>query len=130
MKKLLLLLASLLVLGSVTACGTKGPSGELTIGVPPMNGDFVTGFSNSAYDRMITDMIWGYGTYTTTPGGEFVLDETAVKSVETATDDAGNKTYTYVLNKGLKWSDGEPVTAADYVFTVLLKNSPAWGHVT
>ncbi len=130
MKKLLLLLASLLVLGSVTACGTKGPSGELTIGVPPMNGDFVTGFSNSAYDRMITDMIWGYGTYTTTPGGEFVLDETAVKSVETATDDAGNKTYTYVLNKGLKWSDGEPVTAADYVFTVLLKNSPAWGDVT
>lgn len=129
MKKLLSLLATLLVLATVTACGAKGPGGELVIGVPPLTGDFVDGFSNSAYDRMVTDMIWGYGTYTTTPGGEFVLDETAVKSVETELDDAGNKTYTYELNKGLKWSDGEPVTASDYVFGVLLRNSPEWEAV-
>ena len=129
MKKLLGLLATFLVLGSITACGASGPAGELVIGTPPLTGDFVTGFSNSAYDRMITDMVWGYGTYTTTPGGEFVLDETVVKSVETELDEAGNKTYTFVLNKGLKWSDGEPVTASDFVFSVLLRNSPAWEAV-
>ena len=130
MKKLLLLLASLLVLGSITACGTKGPAGELVIGTPPLNGDFVLGFGNSAYDRMVTDMTWGYGTYTTTPAGEYVQDKTVVKEVETSLDTAGKKTYTYTLNKGLKWSDGEPVTARDYVFSVLLTSNPAWGAVT
>ncbi len=130
MKKLMLLLVSLLVLGTVSACGTKGPAGELVIGTPPLNGDFVTGFSNSAYDRMVTDMIWGYSTYQTTPGGEFVQDKTAVKTIETELDAEGNKTYTFTLNKGLKWSDGQPLTASDYVFNVLLASSPEWGSVT
>lgn len=132
MKKLLLLVVTLLVLGTLTACGSKdkGPAGELVIGTPPLNGDFVTGFSNSAYDRMVTDMIGGYATYETTPGGEFVLNKTAVKDVATETDAAGNKTYTFTLNAGLKWSDGEPVTAEDYVFGVLLASSAEWGAVT
>ena len=129
MKKLMLLLVSLLVLGTVTACGDKGPGGELVIGTPPLTGDFVNGFSNSAYDRMITDMIWGYGTYETSPEGEFVLNKTVVKSVDTALDDAGNKSYTFVLNKGLKFSDGVEVTAADFVFSVLLNSSPEWKAV-
>lgn len=130
MKKLLLLLVSLLVLGSLTACGTKGPAGELVIGTPPLTGDFVSGFSNSAYDRIILDMVWGYATYETTPGGEFVQNKTAVKDVATEEDADGNKTYTFTLNSGLKWSDGEPVTAEDYVFSLLLTSSPEWGNVT
>lgn len=129
MKKVLLLLVSLLVLGTLTACSTKGPAGELVIGTPPLNGDFVIGFGNSAYDRIVTDMLWGSDTYQTTPGGEFKLNDSVVKSVETALDAAGNKTYTYTLKSDLKWSDGEPITAADYVFGALLTNSPAWEAV-
>ena len=30
----------------------------------------------------------------------------------------GGKTYTYTLREGLKWSDGEPLTADDIVFSL------------
>lgn len=47
------------------------------------------------------------------------------KTVETS--DAG-KTVTFVLRKGLKWSDGHPLTADDVVFTfdTIVKNN--WGE--
>jgi peptide/nickel transport system substrate-binding protein len=38
----------------------------------------------------------------------------------------GNKTVTFTIRDGVKWSDGQPMTAADVVFTVnLLKKFPA-----
>lgn len=129
MKKLMLLLVSFLVLGSITACASEEPEGELVIGVPPMNGDFVVGFSSSAYDRFVTDMIWGHGTYTTNPAGEFLLDETVVDEEVITENDDGSKTYTYTLSKDLKWSDGEEITAKDYVFDILLRNSQEWADV-
>lgn len=38
----------------------------------------------------------------------------------------GNRTLTFTIRKGVKWSDGQPLTAADVVFTFnLLKKFPA-----
>lgn len=37
----------------------------------------------------------------------------------------GDKTFTVTMRKDAKWHDGEPVTAADVVFTVGLMKSPA-----
>lgn len=132
MKRILLLLAvALLAVSALTACGTTGGStteakGTFIVGTPKLNGDFVAGFGNSSYDKSVRDMIWALSTYTTTPGGEFLLDETVVKAVETSLDDAGNKTYKFTLNSGLKWSDGSDVTAKDYVFGILFAASPDW----
>lgn len=36
----------------------------------------------------------------------------------------GGKTYTFRLKKGLKWSDGQPITAADLMFTLDLIYDP------
>ena len=44
-----------------------------------------------------------------------------VSSAETA---LGTE-YTFTLRDGLKWSDGSPLTARDYVFSVLMQSSPA-----
>ena len=132
MKRILLLLAvALLAVSALTACGTTGGStteakGTFIVGTPKLNGDFVAGFGNSSYDKSVRDMIWALSTYTTTPGGEFLLDETVVKAVETSLDDAGNKTYKFTLNSGLKWSDGSDITAKDYVFGILFAASPEW----
>ncbi len=133
MKRILSLLAiALLAVGTLTACST-GPAGGATeasgtfiVGTPKLNGDFVAGFGNSSYDNSVRTMLWDYPTYTTTPGGEFVVNETVVSSVETSLNDAGNKTYTFTLQSGLLWSDGTAVTAKDYVFGILFAASPAW----
>jgi peptide/nickel transport system substrate-binding protein len=128
MKKFISLIAIALLAASLAACGptSSGPSGTLIVGTPKMNGDFVAGFGNSAYDNSIRTMIWDYPTYTTTPGGEFVLNETVVDELVTSVDDAGNKTYTFTISKDLKWSDGSAVTAKDFVFDILFSANPAW----
>ena len=38
---------------------------------------------------------------------------------------ADKKSITFHLNKNAKWSDGEPVTANDYVFAVKMITDPA-----
>jgi len=121
MKKLISLLAIALLAASLAACGptSSGPSGTLIVGTPKMNGDFVAGFGNSAYDNAIRTMIWDYPTYTTTPGGEFVLNETVVEKLATSVDSAGNKTYTFTIKKGVKWSDGSAVSASVSVISVV-----------
>ena len=127
MKRLLLLLVVFLLFTTLAACQPAFKAvGTVVIGTPTLNGDFVAGFTNSAYDNYVRTMIYGYSTYTTTPAGELVLDETVVKNVVTTLDTAGNKTYTFELKNNLKWSDGTKVTAADYVFGLLFAASPEW----
>jgi peptide/nickel transport system substrate-binding protein len=38
----------------------------------------------------------------------------------------GGKTYTYTLREGLKWSDGQPLTAEDVAYTINRSKKEAW----
>ncbi len=38
----------------------------------------------------------------------------------------GGRTYTYTLRKGLKWSDGKPLTSADVLYTINRAHKEAW----
>lgn len=127
MKKLLLLLLSLaLVVGSLAGCGEKVDKTTLIVGTFEISGNFVQGFGNNASDVDVRSLIYGYSTYVVTPGGEVVLDESVVKNLTTEKDAAGNKTYTFELHDDMKWNDGTPVTAQDYVFNILWCASPQW----
>lgn len=127
MKKFLLLLLSLaLVLGMLVGCGPKVDTKTLIVGSPELSGNFIPSFGNSAYDVWVRTIIMGYSTYVTTPAGEIVLDESVVKDLATELDDQGNKTYTFTLHEDLKWNDGSPVTAKDYVCYILWYASPQW----
>ncbi|MFV0479616.1 MAG: ABC transporter substrate-binding protein [Anaerorhabdus sp.] len=135
MKKLVCLLTAGLLTFGLVACSSSTSSEDggstsqfantLVVGAPELTGSYVDGFGNSAYDKWVKDLIHGYDLYTTDEAGEFVLNETVVDSVETASDSAGNKTYTFTLKDGLTWSDGTPVTAYDYAYQVLLTASSA-----
>ncbi|MBQ6987076.1 MAG: peptide ABC transporter substrate-binding protein [Oscillibacter sp.] len=46
-----------------------------------------------------------------------IAPDAAEELVEGVTNDDGTVTYTYTLREGLKWSDGQPVTAADFVYS-------------
>lgn len=49
-------------------------------------------------------------------GGVELVPDCVEELVEPVINDDGTATYTYTLRDGLKWSDGEPVTANDFVF--------------
>ena len=131
MKKFLAILLAMTL--CMTSVAFAEPSIEATdantlyVGTPEMNGYFIDGFGGSSYDDSIRTMINGYcGTVEITGGGEYVFNPNVVKGYETATDDAGNKTYTFEIYDDLKWSNGEPITAKDYIGALLWKISPEW----
>lgn len=112
--------------GGSTDGGSSNAGKELVVATFDMNGDFhqSEGFGNSSYDKNVRDLIHGYSPVAFTADGEFIIDETVVNEMEKSQDADGNTVYTFKLNEGLKWNDGEPVTADDYVFAYLVAGSP------
>ena len=93
------------------------------------SGDFIEGFTNSAYDATIRRLIWGdYATYAVTDAWQLVLHETVVRNETVVEDAAGNKTYTFTLWDDLKWSDGTQITAKDFIADLLFHASVDWLH--
>lgn len=99
--------------------------GELIIGTgTEPSGDLATPWwQNNATDNRINALMSGYSTYDMNRDAQIVLNDTAVASVEVTDSPTGGRTYTYVINEGLVYSDGTPITAKDYVATVLLFSS-------
>ena len=100
-------------------------AGELIVGsATEPSGDFATPYwQNNATDSAINDLMAGYSTYDMTPEAEIVLNDTAVAALEVIDEADGGRTYQYTINEGLTYSDGSPITAKDYVATVLLFSS-------
>jgi len=136
LKKTLCILLALVVALSLVGCTPKTPEAPvgpvepvettLVVGTSDISGNFITGFGNNAYDVWIRTLINGYETYSTTPQGEIVLNNTAVKDLKTELHADGNKTYTFEIHNDMKWNDGSAVTAKDYVGYILWYASPAW----
>lgn len=107
-------------------------AGTLVVGTPSLNGDFIAGFGNSSYDNWVRKLIYGYGTIVTTPGGDIVVNPTVVANAATILNTAvvdettGDKTYTFEIKTGLKYSDGTAITAKDFVFGLLFSASHEW----
>lgn len=101
-----------------------GPKGELIIGsTTELTGDWISTFQNNAADADVLEFISGYSTVGMTFGGEYLVDETVVESYDVVENADGSKTYTWNLNEGLVYNNGDAITAADYVGGLLLWNS-------
>ena len=138
-RRLALLIAAVMVVGALAACGgerteavqtnSKVPRDTFHVGTPAMNGDFINGFGNSSYDLYIKVLTGGYAdNYYGSAEGQIILNDTITKDVATSVDAAGNKTYVFTLQDNLKWSNGEPITAKDYVANILMCASPQWAE--
>lgn len=88
-----------------------------------LGGDFrwpgFGGSSAGAADQDINRLTAGYSTMETNQGGAYVWNETVVKSHSETENEDGTYTVTIELNEGLTFSDGSPITAANYVAGVL-----------
>ena len=107
---------------------SKTPADTLVVGVTDMNGDFVVGFGNSAYDLSIKTILHGScDVVHVDANDQLVVSETnVVKSYEVTDNADGSRTYTFTLFDDLKWSNGDPITAKDYIACLLAWASPEW----
>ena len=75
---------------------------------------------NSAVDgaTMIVHLFSGLAKWEQNDDGSFaIVPDCAEELTEGVENEDGTVTYTYTLRDGLKWSDGEPVTAGDFEFS-------------
>ena len=101
---------------------------ELSVGNPtPMDGKFFTTmWGNATSDIDVRTLVnsyyltvWGYDT------GIFIPNPVTVRGdIVFEDDNNGDRDYVFVLYDDLYYSDGTPITAWDYAFTVLFEASP------
>lgn len=128
MKRLLALtLILLLAAATLAGCGGSTAADTLIVGSGTLTGNFIHGFGTNTYDGWVKTILHEhYSTYVVTDTGEVILNTIVVKDLGISVDAVGNKTYTFEIHEDLKWSNGNPITARDYVFTVLWCASREW----
>lgn len=129
MKKLVALLTALMLVGSAAlAQGAAQPAAaEPTVVAiaTQMSGYLYSNmWGSNNVDANLRSLLHGYSTVVWKNTGEFAVDTSVVASHTVADDGRGNRTYTFNLVHGLLYNDGSPITARDYVFTVLLQSDP------
>ena len=146
MKKFLALLLAAVMMLSLAACGNtnepvENPTDEPVVDEPvesrpnrliygsttELSGDIGPGawWTNNATDKIIRDLINDYSPITYNQGGELIVNPTICGGVESVTNEDGTKTFTVKINEGLVFSNGEPITAANYVAYGLIGYSAA-----
>lgn len=103
----------------------KGTS--LVVGsVTEMSGHFGTeAWGNNTSDMDVRSLLHGYQTVAWTRTLGLTFNGVVVSSVNTAAHEDGSRTYTIYLNENLTYNDGTPISAKDYVFSILLNGAPA-----
>ena len=100
--------------------------GQVVVAISPgtLSPDMYGGWTNSATNSGFIGLMSGYAL--ADYNRDYVLDwdPVVVKDHEVIENDDGSKTYRFEINDNLKWSDGSPITAKDYVFSLLLHSAP------
>lgn len=131
MKKLLaIFLAALMALtGAALAEETQneGLYDELVVGsTTALSGSFFTEmWGDNTSDIDVRMLLHGYNLMEWKSAlGSYGLDERVVTGMVVTDDYLGNRTYTLALSRDLTYSDGTPITARDYAFSILLSAAP------
>jgi peptide/nickel transport system substrate-binding protein len=96
------------------------PSGLLTVGITEASGNFNPMYYSSAYDGYVVDMVFEGLIYRNFEG-EF--EGNIADSWEYSND---NKTITFKMKNDVLFSDGQPLTAHDVVFSYLILADPSY----
>ena len=134
-KRILLLLFSVLLFmqsfASVAPADENLPEADsgathLTVANPtPMLGAFFTDlWTKGTSDIDIRKLIHGYDlVFWDEIDGVFRADPTVVSGIAVTENAAGDRSYTFVLQRDLCYSDGSPINAWDYAFSILFQIS-------
>jgi len=92
----------------------------LTVGIVEPSGNFNPAYYSSSYDGYVVDLVF-QPLITRDFEGNWIGE--AAEDWEISED---GTTYTFTLREGNTFSDGEPVTAEDVVFTYMLISDPSY----
>lgn len=143
MKKRLTLIVSLILVAALflSACSKKEPATTtpttgtetttetpaervpgptLVVGITEASGNFNPAFYSSAYDGYVVDMVFE-GLITTDFDGNYIPN--VAESWEVTEE---GKKITFKIQEGIAFSDGEPLTAEDVVFTYQVLADPKY----
>lgn len=124
MKKLLMVLLSVLMVLTLTACGSKeetpktGNTQSLAVCISSEPATIDPAL-NSAVDgaTILAHTFQGLAKWVQNDDGVLeIVADAAEALVDPVANDDGSVTYTYTLREGLKWSDGVEVKASDFEF--------------
>lgn len=129
MKKFLALLLAVVMVLTMVACGEKKADGQVVIGTSTeASGDWAySAFvrNPNATDNAVMKLTDDMTTIESNQHGDYVINKTVVKSYERIEEENGNVTYKFVINDGLKFNNGEAVTAENFVAWHMFLTSPA-----
>ena len=141
MKKLLALLLAVCMLLSVTAIAEESVDTPLVVATSTLSQKFSPFFADTAYDQNVVDMTQ-LGMMTTDRVGGIIYNAiegetvnyngtdylyTGPANISVVYDEASDiTTYTTKIREDLKFSDGEPVTADDIIFTYYVYLDPSY----
>lgn len=131
MKKFLALLLAVVMVLTMVACGEgkKKADGQVVIGTSTeASGDWAySAFvrNPNATDKAVMTLTDDMTTIDSDQHGDYGINKTVVKSYERIEEENGNVTYKFVINDGLKFNNGEAVTAQNFVAWTMFVTSPA-----
>lgn len=131
MKKFLALLLAVVMVLTMVACGEgkKKADGQVVIGSSTeASGDWAySAFvrNPNATDKAVMTLTDDMTTVDSDQHGDYGINKTVVKSYERIEEENGNVTYKFVINDGLKFNNGEAVTAQNFVAWTMFVTSPA-----
>lgn len=99
---------------------------ELIIGdTTEPTGDIKAYWANNGADAQVNDFVTSSTLELSNDTAEYVWNDTVVTSHEIVDNEDGSKTAKIQINPELKWSNGDPITAKDFVRALLLFSTPA-----
>lgn len=131
MKKFLALLLAVVMVLTMVACGEgkKKADDQVVIGTSTeASGDWAySAFvrNPNATDKAVMTLTDDMTTVDSDQHGDYGINKTVVKSYERIEEENGNITYKFVINDGLKFNNGEAVTAQNFVAWTMFVTSPA-----
>ena len=131
MKKFLALLLAVVMVLTMVACGEgkKKADGQVVIGSSTeASGDWAySAFvrNPNATDKAVMTLTDDMTTVESDQHGDYGINKTVVKSYERIEEENGNVTFKFVINDGLKFNNGEAVTAENFVAWTMFVTSPA-----
>lgn len=131
MKKFLALLLAVVMVLTMVACGEgkKKADGQVVIGSSTeASGDWAySAFvrNPNATDKAVMTLTDDMTTVDSDQHGDYGINKTVVKSYERIEEENGNVTFKFVINDGLKFNNGEAVTAQNFVAWTMFVTSPA-----
>lgn len=106
---------------------------ELIVGsTTAMSGSFFTDmWGNNTADMDVRALLHGYNLMEWDGGtGNYGIDDSVVSGLVVTEDAAGNRTYTVALYEDMTYSDGTPINAWDYAFSILFSVAPEAAEIS